>query len=213
MPTLESLLLFLLADLALKLAPGPDMALVLSRGVTQGWRPAFSSVLGVGAAGLVQIPAVAFGLAAVFQTSTALYEAVRVLGALYLVYLGARALWRCARAGDAAAPMAAVARDAFWQGFITNLLNPKVFVFLIAFLPQFADSRTGPVWLQILVLGAIMKTNGVLFLGGFAFGAAGLRRWIGRHPLFLRAQEGLLGASMIGLGLYVLFQREPRPGH
>src|SRR3546814_686808 len=145
MPSLQMLLLFLAADMALKLTPGPDMALTLTRGMTQGFRTAWFSVLGTSSAGFIQIPLVVLGLAALFQHSPALFAAVKVLGALYLVYLGVRALRRCTRSHDlAGGARAASLRDAYWQGLFTKLLNPNVFLLLVAFLPHFTPPPPRP---------------------------------------------------------------------
>ncbi len=206
MPSLQLFLLFLAADAALKLTPGPDMALTLSRGMTQGFRPAFLSVLGNVAAGFVQVPAVVLGLASVLQASPRLFLGVKAAGGLYLAYLGIKAILRCAR--DAEVSLAARpgdARDAFWQGFVTNLLNPKVLLFMIAFLPQFTSPEQGPVWSQMLVLGVTMKILSLPYGSCFAYGASRIRGWVGRNSWFLRAQQGLLGAIMLGLAAYVLY--------
>jgi threonine/homoserine/homoserine lactone efflux protein len=206
MPSLQLFLLFLAADAALKLTPGPDMALTLSRGMTQGFRPAFLSVLGNVAAGFVQVPAVVLGLASVLQASPRLFLGVKAAGGLYLAYLGIKAILRCAR--DAEVSLAARpgdARDAFWQGFVTNLLNPKVLLFMIAFLPQFTSPEQGPVWTQMLVLGITMKILSLPYGSCFAYGASRIRGWVGRNAWFLRAQQGLLGAIMLGLAAYVLY--------
>ena len=205
MPSLQLFLLFLAADAALKLTPGPDMALTLSRGMTQGFRPAFLSVLGNVAAGFVQVPAVVLGLASVLQASPRLFLGVKAAGGLYLAYLGIKAILRCAR--DVEVSLAARpgdARDAFWQGFVTNLLNPKVLLFMIAFLPQFTSPEQGPVWSQMLVLGVTMKILSLPYGSCFAYGASRIRGWVGRNAWFLRAQ-GLLGAIMLGLAAYVLY--------
>lgn len=142
MPSLQLFLLFLAADAALKLTPGPDMALTLSRDMTQGFRPAFHSVLGNVAAGFIQVPAVVLGLASVLHPT--LFLAIKAAGGLYLGYLGIKAILRCARDTDVAlAARPGEARDAFWQGFMTNLPNPKVLLFMIAFLPQFTTPDNG----------------------------------------------------------------------
>lgn len=119
------------------------MALTLSRGMTQGFRPAFHSVLGNVAAGFIQVPAVVLGLASVLQAFPTLFLAIKAAGGLYLGYLGIKAILRCARDADISlAARPGDARDAFWQGFMTNLLNPKVLLFMIAFLPQFTTRTT-----------------------------------------------------------------------
>lgn len=208
MPSLQLFLLFLAADMALKLTPGPDMALTLTRGMTQGFRTAWYSVLGTFSAGLVQIPLVVLGLAAVFKQSPELFMAVKLAGACYLVYLGVKALLRSRRAGALASSNArGEGRDAYVQGFMTNLLNPKVFIFLIAFLPQFTDPALGPVWLQMLSLAVFSKLMGLITGAGFAYGASRIRGWLTRNPWFLRAQEGVLGATMIAIAGYLVFNR------
>lgn len=204
MPSLQLFLLFLAADAALKLTPGPDMALTLSRDMTQGFRPAFHSMLGNVAAGFIQVPAVVLGLASVLHPT--LFLAIKAAGGLYLGYLGIKAILRCARDADVAlAARPGEARDAFWQGFMTNLPNPKVLLFMIAFLPQFTTPDNGPVWIQMLVLGVTMKALSLPYGGCFAYGASRIRGWVGRNPWFLRMQQGLLGATMLGLALYVLY--------
>ena len=210
MPTLHVFLLYLAADLALKLTPGPDMALTLTRGMTQGFRAAWLSVLGTWTAGFVQVPLVVLGLAAVFQESQVLFAVVKILGAIYLLYLGIRALRRCLQANTAdLAALPGNTRDAYWQGFMTNLLNPKVFIFMVAFLPQFADPARGPVWLQMLILGVFSKMLGLVTGGIYAYGASRIRGWLTRNTWFMRVQDGLLGAAMISIAGWLVFNRDP----
>jgi threonine/homoserine/homoserine lactone efflux protein len=210
MPSIHVLLLFLSASLALNLTPGPDMALTLTRGMTQGFRMAWLSVLGVFCAGLVQIPLVVFGLAGIFQESPLLFSAVKIAGACYLAYLGVRALLRAARS-QRGLPLArqSSSRDIFWQGLTTNLLNPKVFIFMVAFLPQFADPQTGPIWQQMLVLAVCSKLLGLMAGTCFAYGASRIRSWLSRNSWFLRVQESLLGMGMLAIAGYLIFNRNP----
>lgn len=210
MSTFEAFVLFAIADLMLKLTPGPDMALTMTRGMTQGFKAAWTSVLGTCTAGLVQIPVVVLGLAAVIQKSPALFAAVKVAGAFYLIYLGINALRR-SRTGTAAALSTAEAqsaREIFWQGFTTNLLNPKVLLFMIAFLPQFADPSRGPVAVQVLALAVYSKTMGLVTGAAFAFGASNIRRWFLANPWFSRAQDGALGVMMLSIGISILSSRD-----
>jgi threonine/homoserine/homoserine lactone efflux protein len=210
MPTLETFLLFAIADLALKISPGPDMALTLSRGMTQGFRAAWVSVLGTISAGFVQIPIVVLGLAALFAQSQLLFSIAKTAGALYLVYLGVRALLR-SRQGQFpdAQPSAAHDRDIFLQGFITNLFNPKVLLFMVAFLPQFTDPARGAVWIQLTVLATYQKASGLLLGALFGYAASRIRRWVLKNPWFVSAQEGVLGVLMIGIGGWIIFSRNP----
>lgn len=210
MPTLETFLLFAMADLALKMTPGPDMALTLSRGMTQGVRAAWVSVLGTISAGFVQIPVVVLGLATLFSQSPLLFSAVKLAGAAYLAYLGVRALVRSRRSPFPERPASPSRdRDIFWQGFMTNLSNPKVLLFMVAFLPQFTDPARGPVWLQLALLACYQKASGLALGALFGYGASRIRAWVIDHPWFVRAQEGLLGVTMIGIGGWIFFSRDP----
>lgn len=202
---LDTILLFLVADLVLKVSPGPDAALVLTRGVTQGVRPAIASAAGVAAAGLIQIPAVMLGLAAALSAAPMLFGTIKLVGALYLIWLGLRAIRNTMGSGAAGAtPERHLPDHAFRQGLITNLLNPKVTVFLVAFLPQFADPSLGALWWQVLLFGTWMKFNGFLVLSGLGLLAARARSLLLRSPSFMRWQEGVFGAGLLGLGAWLL---------
>jgi threonine/homoserine/homoserine lactone efflux protein len=213
MPTLETFLVFAIADLALKLTPGPDMALTISRGMTQGFRAAWVSALGTSSAGFVQAPLVILGLAAVFQQSPMLFSVVKIAGGLYLVYLGVRVFTRRSK-GELfeAQLLAATDRELFMQGFVTNLFNPKVLLFMLAILPQFADPARGPVWAQMTVLAIYQKTSGLAISAFFGYAASRIRDWVTSNPWFVKAQEGLLGAMMIGVGGWIVFSRDPAQG-
>lgn len=210
MPSLQLFLLFLAADLALKITPGPDMALTITRGMTQGFRAAWLSVLGVVTAGVVQVPLVVLGLAAVFQESPALFTAVKLAGACYLAYLGVRALLN-SRHKQALKEMSAegAAKDAFVQGFVTNLLNPKVFLFYVAFLPQFTDPAHGPVWTQMLALAVTSKMLGLVSGSVIGYGASRIRAWLTRNTWFMQAQNRVLGVSMLAIAAYMLMSQNP----
>lgn len=210
MPTLQTFLVFALADLALKMTPGPDMALTITRGMTQGFKIAWLSVLGTGAAGLVQIPVVVLGLAAVLQKSPLLFAGVKALGAAYLIYLGVRALLRSRHAVGlrTSAAQATRPRAVFWQGFWTNLLNPKVLLFMIAFLPQFADPGRGSVAFQLLFLAVYSKSAGLITGSVICYTASRIRLWFERNAWFAKVQEGVLGCVMIGVGVSIIGSRE-----
>ncbi len=206
------LLAFILASLALNITPGPDMMLTLTRGMTQGFRIAFMSVMGTFAAGFIQIPVVVLGLAEIFRHSPDLFSAVKLLGAAYLAYLGIRALWRSSRPhrNTMGAALTGAHRAAFVQGFTTNLLNPKVFLFMTAFLPQFTDPAAGPVWQQLLMLAVITKALGCVVYVGFAAAASRVGGWLARNTWFARLQEGILGAVMLIIaGLLVVDRSGP----
>lgn len=197
---LHDLLVFMAAGLALNVTPGPDMLYVAARAASGGRRAGVLSALGIGVGTLVHITLVALGLAGLLAAVPAAYLAVRVAGGLYLVWLGVRAI----RGGPAAAERAlapATHLAAFRQGVVTNVLNPKVALFFLAFLPQFVDPARGSAAAQIVVLGLLFDTSGTivnLLVAAGAGGAAGrLRRADGPR----RWMERVCGAVFIALGV------------
>jgi threonine/homoserine/homoserine lactone efflux protein len=161
MPTTHSLALFLAAGLALNLTPGPDMLYVAARGASEGRSAGVVSALGIGAGTLVHVTLVAAGLAALLAAVPIAYSVLRLAGAAYLVYLGVRAL----RGGSHASVASLVPASLgviFRQGVITNVLNPKVALFFLAFLPQFIDPSRGNPALQVVALGLLFDVNGTL---------------------------------------------------
>ncbi|MDP9203779.1 MAG: LysE family translocator [Gemmatimonadota bacterium] len=204
MPDLHSLLLFLAAGLALNFTPGPDMLYVAARGASEGRPAGIVSALGIGAGTLVHIALVALGLAALLAAVPVAYLVVRIGGAIYLIYLGVRALRSkssVALQHIEPAPLGVV----FRQGVITNILNPKVALFFLAFLPQFVDPARGNPALQVVALGLLFDTTGTLVNLAVALGssrAAAKLRGTGRAGAVLHKMTGLL---FIGLGLRVAF--------
>ena len=204
MPDGSALLLFAGATLALNLTPGPDMLYVVARSVGEGRAAGVASALGIAVGCLVHTLLVALGLAQLLVAVPAAYDVVRFGGAAYLVYLGIRAI--LARpAADAEAPPRASRGAIFRQGIVTNILNPKVALFFLAFLPQFVDAGRGSVAVQLLVLGLLFNTSGTLVNLGVAWAASGAGRWtaerVGPSPLLQR----VTGAVFIALGVRIAF--------
>jgi len=160
MPAPSTLALFALAALALIAIPGPNMVYVATRSMSEGRRSGLASALGLETGTIVHVCAAAAGLSALIASSAAAFNALRYLGAAYLVYLGVKALRQRATPVAAAAPRPVSLARAYRQAIIVQLLNPKVALFFLAFLPQFLDPERGPVAVQVLVLGAILATLG-----------------------------------------------------
>jgi threonine/homoserine/homoserine lactone efflux protein len=162
LPDLPALLAFIAAGLALNLTPGPDMTYIAARGAAEGRRAGVLSALGVGAGCLVHTALVALGLAAVLAAAPIAYEAIRWLGAAYLLYIA----WQIWRQGDAPPQLAPMERAGpwrvFWQGALINVLNPKVALFFLAFLPQFVDPGADHIALRLAILGFVFNFNGTL---------------------------------------------------
>src|SRR4051812_23933341 len=162
MPAPSTLALFALAALALIAIPGPNMVYVATRSMSEGRRSGLASALGLETGTIVHVCAAAAGLSALIASSATAFDALRYLGAAYLVHLGVKALRQRATEAEAEA---AAARPvslgrAYRQAIVVQLLNPKVALFFLAFLPQFLDPARGPVWTQVLVLGAILGVLG-----------------------------------------------------
>jgi threonine/homoserine/homoserine lactone efflux protein len=197
---MTALPVFFAAMFLLNITPGPDMLYVLARATGQGRAAGLVSALGVGAGGFFHIFAVAFGLAGLLHTVPVAYNALRFAGAAYLIYLGVRTL--LARGpGENAAPVApASLMRIFAQGVLTNVLNPKVALFFLAFLPQFIN-RNGSAFAQTVELGLIFDCSGTIVNVIVALAASSvrnaLRNRIGGAPVF----RWLTGAVFIGLGL------------
>ncbi len=157
-----TLLAFVLAGLLLNITPGADFVFVTASGISGGPRMGMAAAVGINLGIVVHVIAAAAGVSAVLLAYPAAYDAVRYIGAAYLLYLAIQAWRNAATLGQGRA--APSARAAIQRGFITNVLNPKTALFIFAFIPQFTDPAIGPVWKQILILGAIFQINGFLFV-------------------------------------------------
>jgi threonine/homoserine/homoserine lactone efflux protein len=206
MPEKAAFLTFLIAALALNLAPGPDMLYVIGRSVGQGRKAGIVSSLGVFVGCWLHILAAAFGIAALLRSSPVAFNVVRYAGAAYLIYLGIRML---AQKTDLASQQlkSESLTSIFRQGAITNMLNPKVAIFFLAFLPQFIDAHRGSVALQIMVLGLIFNVGGTLVNLAVAYAGGTLGELLRRNQSIARLQRRFTGLIFVGLGLRLAWQR------
>ena len=204
MPDHAAFFAFLVAALALNFAPGPDMLYVLGRSLGQGRKAGVVSALGIFVGCLVHITAAALGLAALLEASATAYNVIRYVGAAYLVYLGVRMLLnkqaQIALVNGNSSPPAGLTRI-FTQGVITNVLNPKVAMFFVAFLPQFVNAARGPVVFQIAVLGLIFDVGGTLVNIGVALFAGHIGNRLRQSARAARFQKWITGSIFIGLGI------------
>jgi threonine/homoserine/homoserine lactone efflux protein len=176
MPGVHDFWLFVAAGLLLNVTPGADTLYIVSRSAAQGSRAGAVAALGIGAGCVVHALAAALGLSAIIATSAAAFALVKWVGAAYLVWLGISLLAsrRAPSIGPAAAP--ASLGSVFAQGFLTNLLNPKVALFFLAFLPQFVEPEATRKALTLLLLGVVFNVNGTLWNLFVAWTAAGVGR-------------------------------------
>jgi threonine/homoserine/homoserine lactone efflux protein len=206
MPEKTAFLTFLVAALALNLAPGPDMLYVIGRSVGQGRKAGVVSAIGIFAGCWVHILAAAVGIAALLRSSPMAFNVVRYAGAAYLLYLGVKMIAQRSRLETQQLPSESLS-NIFRQGVITNLLNPKVALFFLAFLPQFVDARRGSVALQILFLGLVFNLGGTLVNLGVAYAGGTLGDLLRRSPRFALVQKWFTGLVFIGLGARLAWQR------
>jgi threonine/homoserine/homoserine lactone efflux protein len=192
--------LFITVSWALIVAPGPDMLYVITRGMTHGRRAGMLSAIGVICGILVHTTAAAFGLTLIFQTSAFAFMVVKYLGAIYLVYLGIRA-WSEKNVFHLQSSTPVSSRRLFWQGVLSNVLNPKIAVFFLAFLPQFVDKESSQVTLQLIVLGLTFAFLGLVFLLVVGYSSGSIGGWITRRPRFAQFLGRLSGGILIGLGV------------
>lgn len=200
------LILFLAASLALIVAPGPDNILVLTRGVAQGRGAALVSAAGASLGIVVHTAFAAIGLSALLAQSAVAFSVVKYVGAAYLVYLGVRTL--LSREGFVIrhdeAPTPKLGRI-FFQALATNVLNPKVALFFLAFLPQFVSSGTGGVGPQLLLMGLTFALLGLAFLCALAYFSGAVGDRISGSPAYANALRWLTGGVLVGLGLRLAF--------
>lgn len=202
---IHDLPLFILAGLLLNITPGPDMLYIAGRTARQGFGSGLAAVMGINAGCLVHTFAAAIGLSAILMASTKAFFIVKLLGAAYLVYVGISLLLEKERAGtslkiSSTLPLKTT-RQVFWQGFLTNVLNPKVALFFLAFLPQFisTDSTTKPA--ALVLLGVIFIFNSLFVTIGFAALIAHASARFQRSSRIALWLNRCCGALFVGIGV------------
>lgn len=206
MPEKTAFLTFLFAAFMLNIAPGPDMLYVIGRSLGQGRKAGIVSALGIFVGCWAHILAAAFGIAALLRSSPVAFNVVRYAGAAYLVYLGIKMIVQRSNLAQQQPKPASLA-SIFRQGVITNVLNPKVALFFLAFLPQFVDAHRGSVVWQILLLGLIFNVGGTAVNLGVAYAGGTLGELLRRNARFARMQQWFTGLVFIGLGARLAWQR------
>jgi threonine/homoserine/homoserine lactone efflux protein len=198
-----AVLTFTLVAVVLTLTPGLDTALVLRAALTQGRRQALATAAGIVAGLFVWGAAASVGVSALLTASELAFDGLRYAGAAYLVVFGVRMLVRAARSRKEAAATPAADRGSAWRaarlGLSTNLLNPKVGVFYVALLPQFAPSGSDPLAVGLLLSG-VHAVLSLAWFGALITLAGALGRWL-RRPRTARAIDGVTGVTLVGFGL------------
>ena len=206
---IEHFWVFALAALLLNLTPGNDMLYVAARSTSQGIKAGIISSLGIMAGCMVHILAAVIGLSAIIAQSALAFNIIKYVGAAYLVYLGIRSIISRKKTFDVKNKMQQQSYTRiFWQGVITNVLNPKVALFFLAFLPQFINVESRHTALQILFLGTWFNVCGTLvnIIVAILFGKIGT--WLSQSPRFIQWQERITGAMLIALGIKVALSKK-----
>jgi threonine/homoserine/homoserine lactone efflux protein len=204
---IHELWLFVISGVLLNISPGPDTAYIVGRSLQMGWRGGAAAALGISCGCLVHVFGAAIGLSALLMASSAAFTAIKWAGAAYLCFIGVTMMLARQRppADDAAAiGSAAISlRQVFWQGALTNVLNPKVALFFLALLPQFVAADAPHKAVAFLLLGMIFITSGMLWcfgLAAFAARAAGRIRQSGQAVLWINRA---LGGLFVYLGVRI----------
>ena len=173
--------LFFLVVFAVVVLPGLDMAFVLGSALVGGRRLGLVAVAGIVAGGVCHVAAAALGVGLLIQLIPGAFNAVLVAGALYMAWIG-WSLLNSRGGGIEAADTRLPAGATFRRAMLTSLMNPKAYLFMLAVFPQFVAPQYGPIWLQCLVLGAIIWATQAGVYGTLALGAAGVRGWVAARP-------------------------------
>ena len=201
MPSLSAYAVFLATALAILLVPGPAVLYVVTRSIEMGRAGGLASVAGITTATFAYVALATAGLSSLILASTVAFDVVKYAGAAYLIFLGARRL--LGRGLDEEAEEAAplTHRRAYTQGFLVNLTNPKMIVFVFALLPQFVDPHAARPWLQTLVLGLSFTCLAFLSDGAYALTAGALADRLRGTATIAKVQRWVGGSVLVGLGI------------
>jgi threonine/homoserine/homoserine lactone efflux protein len=207
---IHDLALFVVSGLLLNIMPGPDSLLIMTRSATQGWRAGSAAALGIGTGTFVHIVAAALGLSAILATSAAAFTVVKLAGAAYILYLAVGML--LSKRSDGVEKPLTIAplplRRIYAQGILTNVLNPKVALFFLAFVPQFIDANAPHKALAFLILGAIFNINGMLWCHALALFTAQARARLKLNPAVTLWLNRATGGLFVWLGVKLALTKQ-----
>jgi threonine/homoserine/homoserine lactone efflux protein len=199
---IHDLPLFVVSGLLLNILPGPDSLLIMTRSATQGARAGFAATWGIGTGTFVHVFAAAIGLSAILATSATAFSVVKYVGAAYILWMAIGLL----RSKEGAQTKLAVTpalpyRKIFAQGFLTNVLNPKVAIFFLAFVPQYIDANAPNKALAFIILGCIFNLNGMLWCHALALTTAHASNRLKPSPRLALWLNRITGGLFVYLGL------------
>ena len=197
--------LFFTASWMLIITPGPDMIYVITRGISQGRKAGMISAVGVTLGILVHTIFAAFGLAIILRTSALAFLAVKFAGAGYLIFLGVKTLKDSSDFELSRDKPKDGFRKIFVQGILSNVLNPKIALFFLAFLPQFVNPGHGSASIQMVYLGLTFALFGIVFLVLLGYFSGGIGLWLSNKQTFTEKIRWFTGSILIALGLRLAF--------
>jgi threonine/homoserine/homoserine lactone efflux protein len=200
-PSLSTLPLFAASALVLLVIPGPAVLYITARAAANGRRAGLVSLLGIHTGTVVHVIAAVAGLSALLVASAAAFTVVKVVGAMYLIYLGVRTVVGPTSTDGRSAPLPRSLRRLYIDGVVVNVLNPKTALFFLAFLPQFVDPDRGLVWTQTLILGLLFIGLGLATDGTYALAGARVGRWLLGRGAPRRRGRFVEGGLLVGLGV------------
>ena len=199
--------LFVAAATLLALAPGPDIIYVLTRGISQGPKAGLAAAAGFATGCIFHTLLAALGIAALIRSSDLAFDLVRYAGAAYLVWIGIQALRHRAAFSIEGASDAKALTTIYQQSVIGNILNPKVTLFFLAFLPQFVNTAAGHVECQMLLLGVVFMIVTIVVFGAVALFSGWIGAWVRRKPAIGQRLNVFAGLTFIALGIRVAIHR------
>ncbi len=202
--------IFVISGIVLNITPGPDSLYILGRSVSQGFRAGSAAALGIVTGTLVHIVGAAFGLSAILTTSAIAFTMVKTLGCLYLCYLGISMLIhkKSYISINSTAQKKLPLLQIFYQGFLTNILNPKVALFFLAFVPQFICDETTNAPLAFILLGIVFNINSMIYCHLLAWFSSSLRLKIPPNIFSANAFTKVVGIFFLGFGIKLFFSEQ-----
>jgi threonine/homoserine/homoserine lactone efflux protein len=209
MPTIETIIFFTAAAIAITLVPGPSMLYVASRSMAQGKTAGIMSAFGLSTGLLLHTIATSLGLSAVFLYSPLIYIVIKYLGALYLLYLGFQMFFlKELLFSSANHQQKKMNSRMYGQGVLTEVLNPKTALFFLSFLPQFVDPSKGAPGMQMFIFGCILLLTALCADLLIAITGGLLSRWLSERPFIQKIQQWMAGTVLIGLGIRLAVCKE-----
>lgn len=207
MPSVEILIAFTFAALLMNISPGPSNLYVVARAIAQDTKGGIVAAMGLAVGSMVHVVATVLGLSAIFEHSPTLYTAVKLAGAAYLIYLGV-SYWKNKSEDNSNSDVQAVRKkpllSVFKESIVVEVTNPKTALFFIALLPQFVVPESGPVALQLLILGLIVTLSAIPCDIAVAVLSSKVSNWLVQNERAQKIQERVSGSILFGMGAYIV---------